>query len=249
MRKLAAPPCVCCVSRVKFAGSLYFAAPHIDQPEGGAVGLAASKSARKTTVSAPSAKLSRWIRATKNVAVIVRACIADSPRQGYRPLKGVAILASPSRPRNAGVGVEWRLTGSWGSAALWWTGDSASSRRQCERQPRFQDLLFPGRRGRLPPGPTRAAQMLEKKGRIRHQPGQSRTIEVLVPNDEISAWVHRPTNRSGRRAHGRGDSGFGGRTTMPVGVGANERQTPALRRREVGHGIVLVEVRNAVCRL
>lgn len=50
------------------------------------------------------------------------------------------------------------------------------------------------------PSVNQMVKMLEKKGLIRHQPGQSRTIEVLVPYDEIPAWGKKAKSPALRRA-------------------------------------------------
>lgn len=49
------------------------------------------------------------------------------------------------------------------------------------------------------PSVNQMVKMLEKKGLIRRQPGQSRTIEVLVPDDEIPAWGKKAKSPASRR--------------------------------------------------
>src|SRR5213076_2906566 len=49
-----------------------------------------------------------------------------------------------------------------------------------------------------PPSVNQMVKTLEKKGLIQRQPGQSRTIQVLVPENEIPAWNKRkPARRAG----------------------------------------------------
>src|SRR6476646_6486604 len=57
-----------------------------------------------------------------------------------------------------------------------------------------------------PPSVNQMVKMLEKKGLILRQPGQARSLQVLVPEDQIPPWNQRkpaqsqassqPTNRS-----------------------------------------------------
>jgi hypothetical protein len=57
-----------------------------------------------------------------------------------------------------------------------------------------------------PPSVNQMVKMLEKKGLILRQPGQPRSIQLLLPEDEIPAWnnrgrgagPHRPGNRAVR---------------------------------------------------
>src|ERR1700758_1178900 len=59
-----------------------------------------------------------------------------------------------------------------------------------------------------PPSVNQMVKVLEKKGLIQRQPGQPRSIEVQVPEDEIPRWnarqratsPARPENRPGRVA-------------------------------------------------
>ena len=43
----------------------------------------------------------------------------------------------------------------------------------------------------LPPAATQMLKMLEKKGLISRQPGQARSLKVLVPEDQIPPWGNR----------------------------------------------------------
>lgn len=47
-----------------------------------------------------------------------------------------------------------------------------------------------------PPSVNQMVKMLEKKGLIRRQPGQPRSVHVLVPEDEIPPWNKRKPARS-----------------------------------------------------
>ena len=47
-----------------------------------------------------------------------------------------------------------------------------------------------------PPSVNQMVKMLEKKGLIQRQPGQPRSLQVLVPEDEIPPWNHRKPARS-----------------------------------------------------
>src|SRR5437879_6341387 len=59
-----------------------------------------------------------------------------------------------------------------------------------------------------PPSVNQMVKMLEKQGLIQRQPGQPRSIQVLLPEDEIPPWNHpelarapaRPRNQSTRPA-------------------------------------------------
>jgi hypothetical protein len=56
-----------------------------------------------------------------------------------------------------------------------------------------------------PPSVNQMVKMLERKGLIQRQPGQARSVRVLVPEDEIPAWNRRkaartPANRANRGA-------------------------------------------------
>jgi Plasmid pRiA4b ORF-3-like protein/LexA DNA binding domain len=59
-----------------------------------------------------------------------------------------------------------------------------------------------------PPSVNQMVKMLEKKGLIKRQPGQPRSVQVLVPEDEIPLWNQRkpatsparPSNRPSRPA-------------------------------------------------
>jgi SOS-response transcriptional repressor LexA len=53
-----------------------------------------------------------------------------------------------------------------------------------------------------PPSVNQMVKMLEKKGLIQRQPGRSRSLQVLVPEDEIPPWNGRKQARS-RRVHRR----------------------------------------------
>jgi hypothetical protein len=50
-----------------------------------------------------------------------------------------------------------------------------------------------------PPSVNQMVKMLEKKGLILRQPGQPRTLQVLVPDDEIPAWNNRKSAQSPAR--------------------------------------------------
>ena len=50
-----------------------------------------------------------------------------------------------------------------------------------------------------PPSVNQMVKMLEKKGLIHRQPGQPRSIQVLVPDDEIPPWNSRKQARSPAR--------------------------------------------------
>jgi hypothetical protein len=50
-----------------------------------------------------------------------------------------------------------------------------------------------------PPSVNQMVKMLEKKGLIVRHPGQPRSVQVLVPEDEVPAWGNRQPTRS--RAH------------------------------------------------
>ena len=50
-----------------------------------------------------------------------------------------------------------------------------------------------------PPSVNQMVKMLEKKGLILRQPGQPRSIQVLVPEDEIPPWNKRASRRGVRR--------------------------------------------------
>jgi hypothetical protein len=60
-----------------------------------------------------------------------------------------------------------------------------------------------------PPSVNQMVKMLERKGLILRQPGQPRSIEVLVPDDEIPAWNSRK------------------QTGRPAGTGEQPRRAPA----------------------
>src|SRR5207253_4752330 len=47
-----------------------------------------------------------------------------------------------------------------------------------------------------PPSVNQMVKMLEKKGLIQRQPGQPRTLQVLVPEDQIPPWNKRKPARS-----------------------------------------------------
>ncbi len=47
-----------------------------------------------------------------------------------------------------------------------------------------------------PPSVNQMVKMLEKKGLILRHPGQARSIEILVPEDQIPAWNKRKSARS-----------------------------------------------------
>jgi len=51
-----------------------------------------------------------------------------------------------------------------------------------------------------PPSVNQMVKMLEKKGLILRQPGQPRSLRVLVPEDEIPSWNGRKRAISGRRS-------------------------------------------------
>ena len=50
-----------------------------------------------------------------------------------------------------------------------------------------------------PPSVNQMVKVLEKKGLIQRQPGQPRSIQVLVPEDEIPPWNGRKRARSPAR--------------------------------------------------
>ena len=50
-----------------------------------------------------------------------------------------------------------------------------------------------------PPSVNQMVKMLEKKGLILRQPGQPRSLQVLVPEDEIPPWNNRKPARSPAR--------------------------------------------------
>ena len=47
-----------------------------------------------------------------------------------------------------------------------------------------------------PPSVNQMVKMLEKKGLILRQPGQPRSLQVLVPEDEIPPWNNRKPAKS-----------------------------------------------------
>src|SRR5882724_10386050 len=47
-----------------------------------------------------------------------------------------------------------------------------------------------------PPSVNQMVKMLEKKGLILRQPGQPRSLQILVPEDQIPAWNKRTSARS-----------------------------------------------------
>jgi hypothetical protein len=47
-----------------------------------------------------------------------------------------------------------------------------------------------------PPSVNQMVKMLEKKGLIQRRPGEPRSVEVLVPEEEIPAWNNRKPDRS-----------------------------------------------------
>jgi hypothetical protein len=51
-----------------------------------------------------------------------------------------------------------------------------------------------------PPSVNQMVKMLEKKGLITRQPGQPRSVQVLVPEDEIPAWNKRKPAKSPTRS-------------------------------------------------
>src|SRR5947199_10279043 len=53
-----------------------------------------------------------------------------------------------------------------------------------------------------PPSVNQMVKTLEKRSLISRQPGQSRTIEVLVPEEEIPPWNNRKPARSPKRPGG-----------------------------------------------
>src|SRR5437868_12474117 len=46
-----------------------------------------------------------------------------------------------------------------------------------------------------PPSVNQMVKMLEKKGLILRQPGQARSLQVLIPEEEIPPWHHRAPAR------------------------------------------------------
>src|SRR5579872_6528557 len=47
-----------------------------------------------------------------------------------------------------------------------------------------------------PPSVNQMVKMLERKGLIQRQPGQARSLQVLVPEEEIPAWNNRKPARN-----------------------------------------------------
>src|SRR3712207_249806 len=47
-----------------------------------------------------------------------------------------------------------------------------------------------------PPSVNQMVKMLERKGLIRRQPGQARSVQVLVPEDQIPLWNKRKPARN-----------------------------------------------------
>src|SRR5208337_3941745 len=64
------------------------------------------------------------------------------------------------------------------------------------------------------------------------RPGLSR---LAIDQPFLLQHLHHLIHRRRRDAHGRCDLGFGGRISVQIGVGVNERQITALSRGEVGH--------------
>src|SRR5437879_7956346 len=56
-----------------------------------------------------------------------------------------------------------------------------------------------------PPSVNQMVKMLEKKGLVLRQPGQPRSLQILVPEEQIPAWNQRTAARtpaSAKPAHG-----------------------------------------------
>src|SRR5947207_4441428 len=51
-----------------------------------------------------------------------------------------------------------------------------------------------------PPSVNQMVKVLEKKGLIQRQPGQPRSVQVLVPDDEVPAWNKRKPARTPARS-------------------------------------------------
>ena len=48
-----------------------------------------------------------------------------------------------------------------------------------------------------PPSVNQMVKMLEKKGLVLRHPGQPRSLQILVPEDEIPPWNQRKSAKSG----------------------------------------------------
>src|SRR6478736_5628239 len=51
-----------------------------------------------------------------------------------------------------------------------------------------------------PPSVNQMVKTLEKKGLVLRQPGQPRSLQILVPEDEIPPWNNRPQPKSAARS-------------------------------------------------
>src|SRR5437588_11004994 len=51
-----------------------------------------------------------------------------------------------------------------------------------------------------PPSVNQMVKVLEKRGLIQRQPGQPRSVQVLVPDDEVPAWNKRKPARTPARS-------------------------------------------------
>ena len=75
-----------------------------------------------------------------------------------------------------------------------------------------------------PPSVNQMVKMLEKKGLILRQPGQPRSIRVLVPEDEIPPWNNRKqatsrrVRRSDRAAPAAAPRSDSGELVRPIGL-------------------------------
>lgn len=55
-----------------------------------------------------------------------------------------------------------------------------------------------------PPSVNQMVKMLEKRGLIERQPGQPRSLRVLVPDEQIPPWNNRKQRRTSARSNSRG---------------------------------------------
>ena len=69
-----------------------------------------------------------------------------------------------------------------------------------------------------PPSVNQMVKMLEKKGLILRQPGQPRSLQVLVPDDEIPPWGNRKQTGSPTRTTNRPSAPKASTTVAPTNL-------------------------------